>query len=807
MRLHKRILLAVIAVVVMAAPSYARHILRGSAANFHSLSDSYNPPLIAADDPLPVSYDLRDYGRVPPIRNQSPWGTCWAFGAMSAVESNYLTRRANGEITADLGNSQTVDFSELHESWFIKNNPDKTSVHLPRYSELRVSNIDGGFMSMPIAYFARLDGPVLESDLPYLSYEVISNDLGFPRALWIRFLRNDVSLGYDELYQMGRYYASRDVIPAKSKYAYEYGTAKLRLTDALYGTFSPVIGYKERTEVAKNDEARKVIDIDSVKRLIIEHGAVAIAYRHEDDGEDEAHKSYYSPNGTPSNHIVAIIGWDDNFPSTSFSGSNKPDINGAWLVRNNWGEYETSDKGYFWMSYRQYIEDGAAYVVEDMPQNLGMYEHDPLGACDYLGSEGQKTMWAANTFKVYSDGQSLESISFYTTENNAACEWQIFYDLPNKPYTGPYVAGAVSVSGSQTFPYAGYHTVKLNSAIPLTKGHFFTVVVKFTNSYGDFPVAVETRIDGYSDFAVVHDYESWFSSDGIDWEDGTDQMVFIDYDASKQVHLPMNACIKAFYRYDQTPVSFDLDEYTVMGIPVEGHPKVTSVSDMLKVLRDAGSGDQANFIEGVNSSIPNEPVSERVIAIVPSNAKTIPVSFSSRDLADNTPEEITFMLVNRTLEREFSQVYATSSDTRYPTGMILPEEIQYEFMFEPEYEPDVFWADTNMLEFPVYGPFKAQAITALVSLDVNKLEYADGRRDPKGAIPKGYYDFVCINGSGTRESVSLRLAATAPQTEPDTPEVTPVNNVGSPGSGCDSGAGFVGLAAVIFLKGITRKRR
>ena len=55
-------------------------------------------------------------------------------------------------------------------------------------------------------------------------------------------------------------------------------------------------------------------------------------------------------------------------------------------------------------------------------------------------------------------------------------------------------------------------------------------------------------------------------------------------------------------------------------------------------------------------------------------------------------------------------------------------------------KPNVFWRAYNNLEFPVYGPFKAQAITALVSLDVNKLEYADGRADTKGALPKGYYD-------------------------------------------------------------------
>ena len=73
---------------------------------------------------------------------------------------------------------------------------------------------------MRLAYFARLDGAVLEADLPYLSYETISNDLCYPKSLWIKFLRNDVSPGYDELYQLGRYYASREVIRAASAESY-----------------------------------------------------------------------------------------------------------------------------------------------------------------------------------------------------------------------------------------------------------------------------------------------------------------------------------------------------------------------------------------------------------------------------------------------------------------------------------------------------------------------------------------------------------------------------------------------------------
>ena len=76
---------------------------------------SYNLPIIPAEDDydLPVSYDLRKFGRVTPIRNQNPWGTCWAFGSLASVESNYLTRSLKGELDGSLGDSETLDLSEL----------------------------------------------------------------------------------------------------------------------------------------------------------------------------------------------------------------------------------------------------------------------------------------------------------------------------------------------------------------------------------------------------------------------------------------------------------------------------------------------------------------------------------------------------------------------------------------------------------------------------------------------------------------------------------------------------------------------
>jgi C1A family cysteine protease len=92
---------------------------------------------------LPASYDLRTLGRVPPVRDQSVWATCWAFGNLAAVESKLLPKQ-KWDFSEDnlISRSGFGPFSGGAYSW-------------------------GGWDFMAVAYLTRWDGPVNEKDDPY----------------------------------------------------------------------------------------------------------------------------------------------------------------------------------------------------------------------------------------------------------------------------------------------------------------------------------------------------------------------------------------------------------------------------------------------------------------------------------------------------------------------------------------------------------------------------------------------------------------------------------------------------------------
>lgn len=108
---------------------------------------------------LPVQYDLREHDALQPIRDQAPYGACWAFGAFASLESS-LKKAGMGDF----------DFSEWHLAYFAYVDESEALPSFTRQeAEFGTDPIfdQGGNNWKATAVLARWTGAVLEKDRPY----------------------------------------------------------------------------------------------------------------------------------------------------------------------------------------------------------------------------------------------------------------------------------------------------------------------------------------------------------------------------------------------------------------------------------------------------------------------------------------------------------------------------------------------------------------------------------------------------------------------------------------------------------------
>ncbi len=382
-----------------------------------------NPP-VETTSPVPnrkavSAYDLRSVGGksyVTSIKNQNPYGTCWAHAAIGAMESNYLMQ-----------GKSALDLSEMHLAWFAFKNSTASAAFDNMNSKSFKEVMDhGGNSFYPTALFSRLSGPANETEVPYPTQPSKSTPDSYTRVL--------------------------------------------RLRDVFY------LGFGDNKNVNESSSTRDIIK----NRIMANGSVVASYHHDDSYYYKSAKGTGYYYNTTATtNHAVQIVGWDDSYSRSNFKSGSQPSMDGAWLIKNSWGT-SWGDGGYFWMSYAQKLTDGSAFVVEDADSSMKAYYYDALGWSGHWGyTSGASNIYFANVFRA-TRNETLTEVAFYTPDNNINYEINVYAGMSSMPSSSPIPSGGTSLSTqSGSIAFAGYHTITLNTPVSLSNGEYFSVVVRF----------------------------------------------------------------------------------------------------------------------------------------------------------------------------------------------------------------------------------------------------------------------------------------------------------------------------------------
>lgn len=305
-------------------------------------------------------------------------------------------------------------------------------------------------------------------------------------------------------------YDQSDTLPEDMKYECEY-----KVTDVI--NLHPWISKHKRYST------------DFIKELIFEKNAVSCFINSDKQYYIPETYAFYCPVSSKVTHAVLLTGWDDNYPRENFNKSDMPQKNGAWLVKNSWGE-NWGDNGYFWISYEdKSISEAACYFCKPSETFKSMLSYDEFGWVTSISpDEAQEDPTGYMGGIYHSDTPvMLSAVSFYTTEENADYEISIFKNIND--ITDP-VSGIQVTDFTGTEKYTGYHTVFLPSKIYLEKDSAFSVVIKIKNSEQPYMIAAEassaliaennrqSEIFFY-DRSKNKPRQSFVSSDGVVWHD------------------------------------------------------------------------------------------------------------------------------------------------------------------------------------------------------------------------------------------------------------------------------------------------
>lgn len=399
-----------------------------SAETVQPISDSVSSVSLA------TSYDARELGILNEVRNQNPWGTCWAFSTLGTMESALIKE---GEVAQG-----AVDLSERHLAYFVAHTgydelgnasgdtitSSSTTYYLDKggnfyYAAMKLMNWHGGADESEYPY-------ITDSDVPDLETETAQDDVAhIENCYWLKTTANDAET------------------------------------------------------------------IQAVKTMIQQYGCVVWSYYHSSSYLNYSTSAYYNNVNTSTNHAIMVVGWDDNYSKENFSTDIQPTNDGAWIVRNSWGS-SWGDDGYFYISYEDTSlgsSNGAAAITANLADDYdNNYFYGNTITYNWKG-DYQK---AAQVYQIKgksAEKEQIRAISVMFGGTNTEYSIQLYKnpELTDGVVTNPESGEAMlNTPVTGTTSYAGLYTIEISETIELSADDYVAVVITFPN--GDGLIYVDT---------------------------------------------------------------------------------------------------------------------------------------------------------------------------------------------------------------------------------------------------------------------------------------------------------------------------
>ena len=233
------------------------------------------------------------------------------------------------------------------------------------------------------------------------------------------------------------------------------------------GKISPIIGVADSIhfqDLVFIPARNNVTDNDVLKRAILKYGALAVTYCADQVAPylNAETSAQYNNNTEGADHGVALVGWDDSYSASNFLIT--PPGDGAWIIKNSWGAMN-GDGGYYYISYYDVnfatTFFSVGYMLENTVEYNMNYQYDIQGL---YGLNNMSTEYRNNFVAVGDD--LIAGVGTYFNDTNV--EYCVEF----------YVNESLRLVQNGVSPFAGFHTIKLDSYIPIKEGDTFTVKIK-----------------------------------------------------------------------------------------------------------------------------------------------------------------------------------------------------------------------------------------------------------------------------------------------------------------------------------------